>query len=241
MRYLNLALAAFLVSASAYSQSETNRAKTSPSTPTPQRQSPRYPGFDLLYRISGTVTLLTLVGTDGRPRDIKVETSSGHRELDRAALEAVSTWSFTPETKNGLAVEGYIRTPINFSWPETLANAAPKNSSPIRYERDSTSIPYVSVDDALKKVSEIADYRRNSDSPDSALRSFGIKSNRDGAREMWFFADMNTDDAMVVRYTYTYTSEGITGRASALCKKGTAFCETRMPWILQGPYRSASL
>ena len=66
-------------------------------------------------RHTGTVILLVLVGVDGSPKDITVDKSSGYRELDRAALEAVRTWRFNPEVKNGKKVEGYARIPVNFN------------------------------------------------------------------------------------------------------------------------------
>jgi protein TonB len=52
------------------------------------------------------------VGTDGAPKDIKVETSSGYRELDRAAIEAARKWRFNPAIKNGQKTEGYVRVPV---------------------------------------------------------------------------------------------------------------------------------
>jgi protein TonB len=64
----------------------------------------------------GTVILLILVGIDGSPKDVKVEKSSGYRELDRAAVEQVQRrWKFNPEVKNGKKVEGYARVPITFN------------------------------------------------------------------------------------------------------------------------------
>jgi protein TonB len=52
------------------------------------------------------------------PKDVKVDKSSGFRELDRAAMDAVQKWRFNPEVKNGKKVEGYARVPINFNLAE---------------------------------------------------------------------------------------------------------------------------
>ncbi len=79
------------------------------------RLQPRYPPQAARQHHEGTVTLLILVGVDGMPKDIKVEKSSGYRELDRAALDAAQHWRFNPEIKNGKKVEGYARVPINFN------------------------------------------------------------------------------------------------------------------------------
>lgn len=76
---------------------------------------PRYPPQAIRQRHEGTVTLLILVAVDGTPKDIKVEQSSGYRELDRAAIEAAQRWRFNPEVKNGKKVEGYVRVPVNFN------------------------------------------------------------------------------------------------------------------------------
>ena len=58
---------------------------------------------------------MILVGVDGLPKDVKVEKSSGHRDLDRAAMEAVRKYRFNPEIRNGKKVEGYARVPITFN------------------------------------------------------------------------------------------------------------------------------
>ncbi len=58
---------------------------------------------------------MILVGVDGAPKDIKVETSSGYRELDQAAIETARKWRFNPTIRNGQKVEGYARVPINFN------------------------------------------------------------------------------------------------------------------------------
>ncbi len=59
-----------------------------------------------------------LIGTDGKPKDITVEKSSGHRELDRAAIAAVKTWTFNPGTHNGVPTEGYALVPFDFNLNE---------------------------------------------------------------------------------------------------------------------------
>lgn len=76
---------------------------------------PKYPPQAIRQRHEGTVTLLILVSVDGTPKDIKVEQSSGFRELDRAAIEAAQKWRFNAEMKNGKKVEGYVRVPVNFN------------------------------------------------------------------------------------------------------------------------------
>lgn len=76
---------------------------------------PRYPPQAIRQRHEGTVTLLILVAVDGSVKDIKVDVSSGYRELDRAAMDAARRWRFNPTIRNGQKVEGYARVPVNFN------------------------------------------------------------------------------------------------------------------------------
>lgn len=224
-----------LVSAQAHAQSVTRSSSLPSPSSVPSsslnHQQPAYPGFATLYGLHGTVTVLVLVGTDGHPKDVKVETSSGYRELDEAAVNAARTWSFSPEIKNGIAAEAYVRTPVAFNWS---GFQKPSRASTVHYEEDPDPIPYSSVEEALADVSKIAEIRPKSNTKDPPLLMFGVQST-DGSKERWFFTDVNTDDAMVVRYTHTFTPDGIKGKVAALCKKGPSFCERRMPWILKGP------
>jgi protein TonB len=81
---------------------------------------PAYPTDARRAREQGTVKLLVLVGTDGRVSDIKVAASSGSQRLDRAALQAVRRWRWSPTLNGGIAtaVRGYVTIPF------VLVNAA---------------------------------------------------------------------------------------------------------------------
>ena len=54
-----------------------------------------------------------VVGTDGKPRDIKVVRSLG-LGLDEKAIEAVQKWRFDPARKDGKPVAAQINVEINF-------------------------------------------------------------------------------------------------------------------------------
>ncbi|WP_334178189.1 TonB family protein [Pseudoxanthomonas sp.] len=78
--------------------------------------SPRYPINELRNGVQGTVILRVLVDIDGKPADVTVETSSGNRNLDKAALQHVlKTWRFKPAMQNGQVVQAYGLVPIAFS------------------------------------------------------------------------------------------------------------------------------
>jgi periplasmic protein TonB len=74
-----------------------------------------YPHDSLKAREQGTVMLLVLVGLDGKVEDIKIDKSSGYARLDRAALNAVKTWSFNPARHGGIAERAWAKVPISFT------------------------------------------------------------------------------------------------------------------------------
>ncbi|MBB5521804.1 protein TonB [Xanthomonas arboricola] len=78
--------------------------------------APSYPAAALRAGQQGTVMLRVLVGTDGRPTEVSVQTSSGHRVLDLAARSQVlRSWRFQPAMQNGQAVQAYGLVPVSFS------------------------------------------------------------------------------------------------------------------------------
>lgn len=76
---------------------------------------PSYPLESRRNMEEGTVTLGLLVGTDGRVAEITVANSSGFPRLDKAALEAVRKWRWTPMMRGGEAVmlRGFLKIPFN--------------------------------------------------------------------------------------------------------------------------------
>jgi periplasmic protein TonB len=61
----------------------------------------------------GTVLLWLIVGTDGKPRDIRIQRSLG-MGLDERAIEAVRQWRFEPAMKDGQPVAVQVNIEINF-------------------------------------------------------------------------------------------------------------------------------
>ncbi|MDB5934829.1 MAG: transporter substrate-binding protein [Massilia sp.] len=68
---------------------------------------PDYPAKAARDGVSGTVTLALLVGTDGRVAGSRVQSSSGSRELDKAAIAALSMCKFKPATNGGVAEQAW--------------------------------------------------------------------------------------------------------------------------------------
>lgn len=89
---------------------------------------PKYPADAAMEKVAGTVMLRVLVGIEGAPERVKVETSSGDARLDQAAVTKVRRdWRFNPPKQNGEPVTGEVLVPITFSLdgPPTDEEAVP--------------------------------------------------------------------------------------------------------------------
>jgi periplasmic protein TonB len=64
-------------------------------------------------KYQGTCTLMLVVGTDGRPTNIRVASSLG-MGLDEKAIEAVKNWRFEPSQKDGHPVRVEIAVEVEF-------------------------------------------------------------------------------------------------------------------------------
>ena len=76
--------------------------------------TPDYPARAARIGETGTVTLALLVGANGAVINSRLLTSSGSRELDRAAQSALSSCAFQPAVEGGIAQEGWAR--ISYVW-----------------------------------------------------------------------------------------------------------------------------
>lgn len=75
---------------------------------------PVYPPAAIKAQHDGTVTVKFLVAPDGAVRESKVQTSSGHPDLDEATRDALKLCKFRPATKNGKAVQQW--TDAQYVW-----------------------------------------------------------------------------------------------------------------------------
>ncbi|MGJ7904077.1 energy transducer TonB [Lysobacter sp. 1R34A] len=76
---------------------------------------PSYPPQAVREGLTGVVELEILVGVDGKPLEVSIVRSSGHRLLDQAARKVVlSRWTFQPAMSNGQPVQARGRVPIEF-------------------------------------------------------------------------------------------------------------------------------
>ena len=63
----------------------------------------------------GTVTLLVVVDVKGKPAEITVDKSSGHKVLDNAAIHAVRKWIFSPAKDGNIPIRSSVKLPVHFS------------------------------------------------------------------------------------------------------------------------------
>lgn len=73
-----------------------------------------YPKASLMNEEQGTVTMSFLVNADGSVADSKIEKSSGFKNLDKAAIKALSACKFKPGTKDGAPAETW--TKVDYAW-----------------------------------------------------------------------------------------------------------------------------
>ena len=74
---------------------------------------PVYPAIALASRVEGRVIIEAIIGPDGRVKNAKVVKSVAL--LDRAALDAVREWQFTPTLLNGVPVPVIMTVTVDFT------------------------------------------------------------------------------------------------------------------------------
>ncbi|MES2149281.1 MAG: energy transducer TonB [Pseudomonadota bacterium] len=73
-----------------------------------------YPKTSLMNEEQGAVTMSFLVSTEGHVVESKVEKTSGYKNLDKAALKAISACKFKPGMKDGAVAQTW--TKVDYVW-----------------------------------------------------------------------------------------------------------------------------
>ena len=73
-----------------------------------------YPKASLINEEEGQVSMSFLVSADGKVLDSKIEKTSGHRNLDKAAISSLSACKFKPGTKDGAPAQTW--TKVDYVW-----------------------------------------------------------------------------------------------------------------------------
>lgn len=76
--------------------------------------APKYPSDSLRRREQGRVLVMVQISPQGNVEKAWIDTSSGYRRLDNAALETARKARFKPAMRNGKAVTGQARIPYDF-------------------------------------------------------------------------------------------------------------------------------
>jgi protein TonB len=91
---------------------------TDASPMTGRNPQPDYPRDAQRRGLSGRVLLRVDVAADGTATNVDFVQRSGTPELDRAAMNAVRKWQFTPARRDGKATASSVNVPIDFVLPE---------------------------------------------------------------------------------------------------------------------------
>jgi TonB family protein len=76
--------------------------------------NPEYPKKESKARHRGVVVLELVVDADGLPRDIRVSQPLSS-DFDKAAINAVKTWRFTPASQDSKPIATKIKVEVSFS------------------------------------------------------------------------------------------------------------------------------
>ncbi|MEQ1740440.1 MAG: energy transducer TonB [Methyloglobulus sp.] len=79
-----------------------------------QNPKPHYPGIARSRHWQGVIQLRVYVTPDGLCGELSLLKSSGHDELDQAAMEAVRAWKFVPSKLGDTPVPSWVTVPIEF-------------------------------------------------------------------------------------------------------------------------------
>ncbi|OYV00075.1 MAG: hypothetical protein CFE26_24535 [Verrucomicrobiales bacterium VVV1] len=83
--------------------------------PTPiSKLPPTYPSALLSKGVGGRVMISCVIDASGQVVSSSIKQSSGHSELDKAALAAVARWKFKPAVKEGRSIKSTCSVPFNF-------------------------------------------------------------------------------------------------------------------------------
>lgn len=97
---------------------QTVRQQGSTGAPVPpqvrSRPDPVHPRELLRQRVEASVQLKVRVGISGKVTSIQISKSSGYEAMDKAAVDAVQRWEFTPGRRNGQPAAMTVIVPIEF-------------------------------------------------------------------------------------------------------------------------------
>lgn len=76
---------------------------------------PEYPRMSKRLGEQGKVVLKVLIGPDGVPQKVELQTSSGFERLDKSAMDAAMRWRYVPGKRGGVPEAMWYQVPIQFT------------------------------------------------------------------------------------------------------------------------------
>jgi protein TonB len=76
---------------------------------------PEYPRMSKRLGEQGKVVVRVLIGQDGAPQKVELQTSSGFERLDKSAMDAAMRWRYVPGKRGGVAEAMWYQVPIQFT------------------------------------------------------------------------------------------------------------------------------
>ena len=76
--------------------------------------APEYPRIARENGWEGTVVLRLSIHSDGKPKKVIIEKSSGHSILDNSAIKAIQSWEFKAARKGGIPIKKELMLPMKF-------------------------------------------------------------------------------------------------------------------------------
>jgi protein TonB len=109
MKTLSICVAAALLAAAGLAA-----AGEVPASFDPKTCKAEYPKASLMNEEQGTVTMSFLVDAQGNVVESKLEKTSGFKNLDKAAMKALTACKFKPGTKDGAPAQTW--TKVDYAW-----------------------------------------------------------------------------------------------------------------------------
>lgn len=79
----------------------------------------------------GDVLIEVQVASNGRPRKMRLKQSSGFRDLDDAAQDAVANWHYVPAIVDGDTSTSWMTVKIHYALPQPPAPPPPPAPAPV--------------------------------------------------------------------------------------------------------------
>ncbi len=80
-----------------------------------RRIAPKYPKRSLRLKQEGVVLINILIGINGKQQKMIIIQSSSYKLLDKAALDAVSQWDFSPTMRGNIPILSWVQVPVEFA------------------------------------------------------------------------------------------------------------------------------